>query len=216
MKRAFLAMVLLVAWGCSEPVALGPDSEPLLAKSAPGVRPIARIDFRAGGGSSNFGSPVGMVTCLIGGRIVADFTLPYPDLMLNDALVGCDRSLPMGANLTIRYDAGNTPGFASMADQLTNGVSELLFTWAGCVEADMTHSGAAGGSGNFEDRLRNPPGKYPDLVGFEIEFIELEVTDVEWGLLPNIFPRACIATGTWTIFGTKLDGEGDQGEANQG
>jgi hypothetical protein len=188
--------LILAACDASTPVA--PTDAPVLAVGGePTPRLLASWVLHASGGSNPAppGDPVGLVFCLIHDPELSfdnDLSVPYPDRVLSDAVIGCDQVI-LGSGQTIDYTPDNAPKFAEFAARMTNGTDEIVFSWADAADNSL-HRVNVGGAGGVPESwiVLQGKGKYkrpsndvpinfrsprPDLVGNVLDFIRLTVVD---------------------------------------
>lgn len=161
--------------------------------------------------TSNPTVPVGLVFCLAHGdpfgRMQSGDQLP--SAVPSDALIGCDRVFAPGSSSVVDFDASNTPGFARFAELLTDGIDERVAHSVATVDGSLRVVHPLGGGStveqDFTDRRLNGGTATdglsgPDLAGFNVNRIRLEVSNVEFTREPNgTFSWRCALE--WTLWG---------------
>lgn len=129
-------------------------------------------------------APTGVVICLIGdANLNLDASLPFPDRVTSEAMVGCDTVITPGATQVFEFNAENSPKFQALADRFTNATDEPIMVFTQTVNDDLLPDGVGVGGGTCETifgkhrsaRYCNPRNL---LTGYTIDFFRLTASNV--------------------------------------
>ena len=217
MKRLLLISVLALVAACgNDPTGLTPTNlngapsygvsgRPDCPKCAdlPHGSPdgsLLLVSYPGGAGGSSFTTsptvPAGATFCLAHGDPThVDLSKPLPSAILSDDVVGCDRVFAPGSSYVIDFDASNTPGFATFADRITNGVNDVVGLMVAFVDGALNsvQGGVSGGTIGEQDLTNRQFNggtstgglKGVDLAGFTLKRVRLVVSDVQVSVEPQ-------------------------------
>jgi len=195
-SKTTAALVALIVLACGDTGLGVPTSD--LNGSADGSHLLVSYPGGAAGvfSTSNPTVPVGLAFCLAHGdpfgRMQSGDQVPFA--VPSDALIGCDRVFAPGSSGVVDFDVSNTPGFARFAELITNGIDERVAHSVAMVNGSLRVVHPLGGGSiveqDFTDRRVNGGTATggltgPDLAGFNVNRIRLEVSNVEFTREPN-------------------------------
>ncbi len=131
---------------------------------------------------SNYAA-TGLVACLIfTSSLTVNSSLPYPDSITSDAVVGCDTLLTPGTTPVIEYNAANDPKFQAFVTKFTNATDDTLYFYAAQVNDELMQSGLGTGGGGCESRFGRHKVKNCNvknlLTGYTIDFIRMTASNI--------------------------------------
>lgn len=179
----------------------------------PSAKLIATMDGSGGAGftvqlSAGVNPPVALTLCTgYNFQTFASGPLPSHPLQMT---IGCDQEFFPGRSISVDYNASNSPDFNAFVTLITNGNDDLIFNEADAgldSNGNITGpGGATGGPESAEISVQHPGQQAgPDLAGFTIDFVRLNITQIQ---ITNTVADGNLTsqeqwTSTWQFWGRK-------------
>ena len=183
MRKLMLCTALCVLFA----LAVGFSPRPVQAAAFdPPPKMIATLNASGAGGfsvplSAGVNPPAGLALC-------AGYnfqTFPSGPLPLHpfQTTIGCDQAFFPGQATTVDYDVSNAPDFNAFVTLITNGNDDTVFLAAESIDSNRMVAGPDGTVGETESANINfvhpKQQEGPDLAGFTIDFVRLDITQIQ-------------------------------------
>ncbi len=155
-------------------------------------------------------APTGAVFCLVHESDILAFldtTLPFPNRVTSNAVIGCDRVLAAGTTYVVDYNASNSPKFAQFVADFTNATDEPFSIFGQTVRDDLMPDGLGIGGGYLcesiigKHRFARTCTPRNLLTGATIDFIRMKTSNIVITLSAGGTNLAFSADVTWQFYG---------------